>query len=466
VKWLDVLHHLSLRDFKFFDFSAHISINFYRLLLIMQTATIDKLYQCFQNSQGVSTDTRHIEEGMMFFALKGPNFNGNKFAKDALEKGAKYAVVDEAEYATDERFLLVEDVLKALQDMARHHRRQFDIPFLALTGSNGKTTTKELINLVLSKKYKTLATKGNLNNHIGVPLTLLRVDKSTEIAIIEMGANSVGEIAALCQIAEPNHGLITNIGKAHIEGFGGMEGIIRGKSELYDFLIKNEGTIFVNSRQEVLMNMAKRMKEPILYPGKGDFYHCLLLEADPYVVYRSENEQEVHTHLIGTYNFDNIATALCIGKFFDVDEKDANEAITDYVPSNMRSQIVRIGSNTIILDAYNANPTSMEAALQNLEQMDAMRKVAILGDMNELGMDSDEEHRKVGSLVDHLHIDEVYFCGQKIKAALKTHPTGIHVDNRNEMIQILEKKHFDNCVILIKGSRSVGLESVVDFINE
>lgn len=431
----------------------------------MQTATLDQLYACFQNTTGVSTDSRQIEENMMFFALKGPNFNGNQYAQKALERGARYVVVDEEAFATDERCLLVDDGLEALQELARHHRRQFDIPFLALTGSNGKTTTKELLKVVLEKQFKTQATVGNLNNHIGVPLTLLSIKKDTEMAIIEMGANSVGEIAALCKIAEPSHGLITNIGKAHIEGFGGYEGIIRGKSELYEFLIRNQGVIFVNSRQEPLRNMAKRMKNPLFYPDKNDYYHCQFVEADPYVVYKSENGQEVHTHLIGEYNFDNVATALCVGKFFQVDETKANEAIMDYMPSNMRSQIIRKGSNTIILDAYNANPTSMEAALKNFQQMDAMRKVAILGDMNELGQDSEKEHEYIGKILNQLAIDEVYFCGPQMKAALHAHPTGVLVENRDELISIIEKKHFDNCLILIKGSRSIGLESTVDFID-
>ena len=345
----------------------------------------------------VSTDTRNIPEGAIFFALKGPSFNANEFALEALDKGAAFAVIDEETYQKDDRMVLVEDVLQTLQELAQYHRQQLKIPVIGLTGSNGKTTTKELIREVLSQKYKVLATEGNLNNHIGVPLTLLSIDPEIEIAIIEMGANHIGEIARLSEIAQPTHGLITNIGKAHIEGFGGFEGVIRGKSELYHYLIQRGGEVFVNSQDEVLSNMAKRFDKPYFYPAPGDYLTCTLVDADPFVTYENESGTLVKTQLIGTYNFSNIAAAICLGKFFDIPEKEADAAIARYVPTNNRSQIIRKGTNTIILDAYNANPDSMEAALENLKAMKAEDKVVILGDMFELGEESEAEHRRIVS---------------------------------------------------------------------
>ena len=276
---------------------------------------INSLYEKYLQSRKVSTDTRQITPGSVFFALKGPHFNANTFAEEALRAGASYAVVDEKEFVKNERCVLVENSLEALQKLARHHRDQLKIPVIGLTGSNGKTTSKELLNSVLSKKYKTYATKGNLNNQIGVPLTLLAIDQSTEIAIIEMGANHVGEIASLSSIANPTHGFITNIGKAHIGTFGGFDNIIRGKSELYQHLINNKGQVFINSQNLILANMAKRFSSPLFYPGPGDYYHCQLLDADPFIRYRAENDEVVQTQLMGDYNFENIAAALCIGKF-------------------------------------------------------------------------------------------------------------------------------------------------------
>jgi UDP-N-acetylmuramyl pentapeptide synthase len=282
---------------------------------------IQSLYEKYLKSGQVSTDTRQITPGSVFFALKGDKFNANEFAEEALKKGASYAVVDEARFATSNQFILVADVLTALQQLAQHHRAQLKIPVIGLTGSNGKTTSKELVNAVLCKKFKTFATKGNLNNHIGVPLSILAIDASIEIAVIEMGANHLGEIASLCSIANPTHGFITNIGKAHIGTFGGFENIIRGKSELYQHLITTNGTVFINSQNEILANMAKRFKNPLFYPAKGDFFHCELVSADPYIIYTSESGARVQTALMGAYNFENIAAALTIGKFFGVNEK-------------------------------------------------------------------------------------------------------------------------------------------------
>jgi UDP-N-acetylmuramoyl-tripeptide--D-alanyl-D-alanine ligase len=277
---------------------------------------IQNLYQKYRESGKVSTDTRQITPGSVFFALKGDKFNANEFAREALFKGASYAVIDEAKFAADERFIVVENVLETLQKLARYHRDQLTIPIIGLTGSNGKTTSKELLNSVLSKKYKTFATKGNLNNHIGVPLSLLSIDSTIEIAVIEMGANHLGEIALLCSIANPTHGFITNIGKAHIGTFGGFENIIRGKSELYQHLIQQNGVVFINSQNPILANMAKRFKGPLFYPAEGDYYHCEFLGADPFIKIKVESGEEVTTQLIGSYNFENIAAALMYRKIF------------------------------------------------------------------------------------------------------------------------------------------------------
>jgi UDP-N-acetylmuramoyl-tripeptide--D-alanyl-D-alanine ligase len=312
---------------------------------------IQDLYGKYLESSGISTDTRTIPEGSIFFALRGDRFNANEFAKDALVKGAHYAVIDDKKYALSDAYIVVEDVLKTLQQLARIHRDHLKIPVVGLTGSNGKTTSKELLKAVLDCKFRTHATKGNLNNHIGVPLTLLAIDSSVEMAIVEMGANHLGEIALLCEIANPSHGFITNIGKAHVGTFGGFENIIRAKSELYQHLISKDGAVFINSQNQILANMSKRFNSPLFYPAKGDYYHAELIAADPFVRLQAENGDEIKTNLIGGYNFENMAAALCIGKYFGVEETKANQAIADYTPANMRSQVIIKCSNTIILDA-------------------------------------------------------------------------------------------------------------------
>ncbi len=424
---------------------------------------IEALYQYFLKSRKVSTDTRKIEPDSIFFALKGPNFNANEFAAEALKKGASLAVIDEEKYKTDDRFFLVDDVLSSLQALANHHRQQLNIPIIGLTGSNGKTTSKELVANVLSKKFKICATKGNLNNHIGVPLTLLSIAEDHDIAIVEMGANHVGEIAALCKIAEPTHGFITNIGKAHIEGFGGFEGIIRGKSELYQHLILTNGTVWINSQNEILSNMAKRFENPYFYPASNDYYHCKFIDASPYVRIETENQQ-VQTQLIGSYNFENIAVALCIGKFFEVPALEAEQAVKDYNPSNNRSQIIKKGSITIILDAYNANPSSMEKALENLEAMSVGEKAVILGDMKELGETSTQEHEQVGKLLSQMSLSKIFLYGPEIEPAKSHIPSAFHTINKSELSEMISKQSFDNTTILIKGSRSMGLETLLEYV--
>ncbi|HZB13834.1 MAG TPA: UDP-N-acetylmuramoyl-tripeptide--D-alanyl-D-alanine ligase [Chryseolinea sp.] len=426
--------------------------------------TIKELYDKFQQSGKVSTDTRQISAGSIFFALKGDKFNANTFALQALEKGALYSVVDEKEYANNERCILVDDVLETLQQLARYHRDQLNIPVIGLTGSNGKTTSKELLNSVLSKKYKTYATKGNLNNHIGVPLTLLAIDKTVEIAVVEMGANHLGEIALLCSIANPSHGFITNIGRAHIGMFGGFENIIRAKSELYQHLIENGGIVFINSQNEILANMAKRFKQPIFYPATNDYYHGELISADPFVQVRAENGTHLQTKLIGSYNFENIMSALCIGKYFDVPADAANEAVEQYEPGNMRSQMVKKGTNTIILDAYNANPSSMQAAVENLAAMKTDRKVVILGDMFELEDEAEKEHKLLGQLLRKKKFDQVYLCGKLFKSALAEIPAAKYFEDKTSLIENLKKNPVSDSIILVKASRGIGLETIVEYL--
>ncbi len=423
---------------------------------------IENLYYLFSKCGAVCTDTRAIVPGSIFFALKGPKFNANAFAEEALAKGAAYAVIDDINFKKDERYILVEDTLKTLQKLARYHRDKLDIPVIGLTGSNGKTTSKELLNAVLSKRYKTYATKGNLNNHIGVPLTLLSIDYTIEIAIIEMGANHVGDIEELCSYCDPTIGFITNIGKAHIGEFGGFQNIIKGKTELYKHLLGNLGAVFINSQNPILAPFAADFDYPYFYPGPQDFYHCEFIEANPFVRVRAENGEVLTTRLTGTYNFENIAVALCLGVYFGVDPIMANEAVQTYEPSNMRSQIINKGTNTIILDAYNANPTSMEAAIINLSKINANRKVAILGDMFELGDDAAAEHKRIGELLKELNINEAYVVGGLMKSAREVNAAIKHVETKQELIELLAKQPITGATILVKASRGIGLETIVD----
>jgi UDP-N-acetylmuramoyl-tripeptide--D-alanyl-D-alanine ligase len=425
---------------------------------------IASLYKLYLKSGKVSTDTRQIAPGSLYFSIKGPKYNANAFAQEAIAKGASYAVVDEKEYVIGEQTILVPDGLTALQQLATYHRDQLKIPVIGLTGSNGKTTSKELLNAVLSKKFRTLATKGNLNNHIGVPLTILSIDSSVEIAIIEMGANHVGEIALLSSIAKPTHGFITNIGKAHIGTFGGFENIIRGKSELYQHLITQDGVVFINSQNPILANMEKRFKNPIFYPATGDYYQCQLISADPFIKIETEERTILNTQMIGSYNFENIAAALCIGKYFGVEPAKAEQAVVEYVPGNMRSQIIQKGTNTIILDAYNANPSSMQAAVESLAGMKAKSKVAIVGDMYELEEEAEKEHRNMGKLLQEKKFHSVYLCGALIRAAKDECPAAHYFETRELLIDELKKNPLTDSTVLVKASRGMGLEGVVLFL--
>ncbi|WP_428655222.1 UDP-N-acetylmuramoyl-tripeptide--D-alanyl-D-alanine ligase [Runella sp.] len=426
--------------------------------------TIPQLYDYFRTCTGVSTDTRQIKEGCLFVALRGDKFDGNGYAKDALEKGAKYAIVDNSDVVVDNRYLLVENSLEALQQLAAYHRKQLSIPVIGLTGSNGKTTTKELIAAVLSKKFRTYATKGNLNNHIGVPLTLLAIDETYEIAVVEMGANHQKEIALLSSIAQPTHGLITNVGKAHLEGFGGVEGVKRGKGELYDWLIESGGTVFVNGINATLVEMADQRSFSKRITYLAGIESPILLEDSPLVIYQDVEGNLVQTHLMGRYNFENIAVALAIGNYFGVPNDLANEAVADYNPTNNRSQIIQKGDNTIIMDAYNANPSSMSAAIENFGRLKAERKMVILGDMLELGEESPEEHLALGKLVAQQQFDVVILAGKLMQDALPALPKAYYFPDKFSLHNWIVDHPQKNTYVLIKGSRGMGLETVVPYL--
>ena len=427
--------------------------------------SIAELYQKFKTCSGFSTDTRKIGENVMFFALKGDKFNANSFAQEALAKGAKYVVIDEAAFATDERCILVSDVLYTLQKLANFHRQHLNIPFVGMTGSNGKTTSKELVAAVLSKKFKTYYTKGNLNNHIGVPLTLLGIDESYEIAVIEMGANHQGEIRDLCTICEPTHGFITNIGKAHLEGFGGIEGVKKGKGELFDFLEKSGRTVFVNNKSEVIVTMAstRKFKERFDYLIASD-EQVTMLQDSPLVIF-SANDKTYTTHLPGSYNFENIAAALAIGSYFGVPSDLANEAVAEYNPDNNRSQIIEKGTNSILLDAYNANPSSMSASIQNFINLKTNKqKVVILGDMLELGEEAPVEHQAIGELIAKGNFALVILFGELMASALVSLPNAFYFTDKFSLHNWLIDKGLQNSYILIKGSRGVSLETTLQFL--
>ena len=418
----------------------------------MKTAT---LYNLYQQHFLVDTDTRNIRKNTIFFALKGDNFNGNTFAEQALKLGASYAVVDEKDFQTNDRILLVADVLKALQELANFHRKQLHIPIIGLTGSNGKTTTKELIHVVLSKKFNTVATKGNLNNHIGVPLTLLSMTNKTELGIVEMGANHQKEIEFLCSICEPDFGYITNFGKAHLEGFGGVEGVIKGKSELYSFLKANQKTAFINADDAIQVEKTKEIKS-VSFNTEG----IRFLEVNPFVKL-SYRDTTIQSNLIGKYNFTNIAAAITMGTYFKISETAIKEAIESYVSTNNRSQILTTKHNTIILDAYNANPSSMQVALENFDTLKAPSKVVILGDMFELGKESAYEHQAIIDAATAFNFDETYFIGENFNIAKTNKP---QFKTYQAFEDFLKKNPLKNRSILIKGSRGMRLERILEFI--
>ncbi|MBK9935874.1 MAG: UDP-N-acetylmuramoyl-tripeptide--D-alanyl-D-alanine ligase [Cytophagaceae bacterium] len=424
---------------------------------------IEELYQKFKISKGVTTDTRKIGAGQLFFALKGEKFNANEFALQALEAGAAFSVIDEENYATDPRCILVNDVLETLQKLANFHRKTFDIPVIGLTGSNGKTTNKELLTRVLSKKFRVHATKGNLNNHIGVPLTLLEMPTDTEMAVIEMGANHQKEIEMLCGICEPTHGFITNLGKAHLEGFGGEEGVRKGKGELFDFLKNNRGTAFVNQTDEKVVSLAKEKNMMLVVYYGADEFSLKMTAESPTVSFQIPESEDIYTtHIGGKYNFDNMQTAFSVGRFFGVSHTDAAQAIADYNPDNNRSQVIEKGSNSYLMDAYNANPSSMAASVKNFGNLKTEKqKVVILGDMFELGEYSQAEHSALGKLVSEQDFEIVVLYGENMKHALAHLPKAYYFTDKFSLHNWLIEKAFANTYFLVKGSRGVGLESVL-----
>jgi UDP-N-acetylmuramoyl-tripeptide--D-alanyl-D-alanine ligase len=419
------------------------------------------LHSLFLNSKGVTTDTRTVEPGKIFFALKGENFNGNAFAAKALEDGAAYAVIDDIAYDNNAQCILVADALETLQDLATYHRQKMNIPVIGITGSNGKTTTKELMRDVLAKKYHTLATKGNLNNHIGVPLSLLEITTEHQVAIIEMGANHVEEIAMLSRISQPDFGLITNIGQAHIGEFGGQENIIKGKCELYDHLHSKPGIAFVDSSSDILMDKSRGIERIIYGEGDQSKTPCHLISADPFLTF-SWMGRQVETALIGDYNLSNIAAAIAVGIHFEVTIDDIQSAISEYIPDNNRSQLLVKKSTRIIMDAYNANPNSMEVALDNLNKMSAKKKLVILGDMLELGELSDNAHQSLIAKVEAQGLDYV-FVGPLFKSM--SNGAAMFYEDTAAAAKALAEYDFSDTLVLIKGSRGIRLERLLEVIS-
>lgn len=418
---------------------------------------IEQLHKEFLASSGVCTDTRKIKKDCLFIALKGENFNGNTFANEAIKKGAYKVIIDEESFQNNHT-ILVDDCLQTFQKLASFHREYLKIPIISLTGSNGKTTTKELINAVLSEKFKTTATQGNLNNHIGVPLTLLSMDKTTEIGIVEMGANHLHEIESLCEIAQPDYGYITNFGKAHLEGFGGIEGVIKGKSEMYTYLKKHSKTVFVNGTDNKQLELTKDLNRVVF-----DEHIIQLKDATNEVKVLFKNN-EIQSNLVGLYNFNNIAAAIAIGDFFKVSVQQIKNGIENYIPQNNRSQRIEKNGHHIIMDAYNANPTSMMAALLNFKQTKAADKILILGDMFELGAEAQKEHEHVASFLKENPFATVYLLGENF---FRTNSEAVHIQKYKTFDDF--KKHFNvseinSSFFLIKGSRGMALERVLEML--
>jgi UDP-N-acetylmuramoyl-tripeptide--D-alanyl-D-alanine ligase len=428
---------------------------------------IPVLYAHYLKHRSISTDTRNITAGCLFFALKGENFNAHTFVEQALQLGASYVVIDEAAFQLDERCLLVDDVLTALQELAKHHRRQLNIPVIGLTGSNGKTTTKELLKAVLAEKYNTFATKGNLNNHIGVPLSILSIHKEVEIAVVEMGANHQREIEFLCEIAQPTHGLITNIGMAHLDGFGGFEGVKKGKAELYAYLKQNNGTVFIYRNNPYLLEMsAAAGLANIIYYGTapGDKISGKLLSTDPLIELSWSSDGQTYqtqANLTGAYNFENILAAICVGDFFGLSPDEINHGLAHYFPNNNRSQLQKTEKNTLICDFYNANPSSMVAAIHNLSGLTAVHKTAILGDMFELGAESAAQHQLIVEKAVSANINQLIFIGNHFSAFKDQHPGARFFENPAAAATYLTEQPLSNSLVLLKGSRGMALEQLM-----
>jgi UDP-N-acetylmuramoyl-tripeptide--D-alanyl-D-alanine ligase len=431
--------------------------------------TSEQLYDIYLQHPSIQTDTRKLKAGDLFFALKGENFNGNQFASKAIELGAAYAIIEEKEYEVEGKTLVVDDVLSTLQQLALHHRKHFSIPFLAITGSNGKTTTKELIHAVLSTTYKTYTTEGNLNNHIGVPLTILNIRKDAEMAVIEMGANHRGEIASYCNYALPTYGLITNCGKAHLEGFGGVEGVRKGKGELFDFIRDHNGAAFFMSDYDYLHQMSRGIDTLFTYGTNNADIVGEVSQNNPFlqVSFTKGLNRLIKTNLVGDYNLPNILAAAAVGKYFKVSDQNIQKAIEHYTPTNSRSQMVQIDSNKVILDAYNANPSSMKAAIENFAHLQtgdstaAASKILVLGAMAELGPESIEEHKTLLNEIAKYRWNEVLLVGGDfLKIAHPYHK----FTNATEAGTWIKEHHPENSYLLVKGSRSMGMEKVMEYL--
>ena len=429
----------------------------------------ETLYSHYLEHPQISTDTRNIARDCIFFALKGDNFNANEFAAQAIQKGAAFAVVDEEQYVKNERCLLVDDALTALQDLARHHRKQLNIPVIGLTGSNGKTTSKELINAVLAERYKTFATFGNLNNHIGVPLSILSIGSEVQIAVIEMGANHQKEIELLCSIAQPTHGIITNVGMAHLDGFGGFEGVKKGKAELYAYLKENHGYTFINRNNPYLIEMSSAAGlNKLIYYGteNGNTIKGALKSSDPFIEVEWTNHDvatTVKTNLTGSYNFENILAAICIGDFFDMEADQINAGLAGYQPKNNRSQLTKTERNTVICDFYNANPSSMAAALNNVSALSSEQKVAILGDMFELGPESAIQHQLIAKQAIESGFNVVILIGKHFYA-FKDAFAATFFETPAEAATYLQQNPVNNSLVLLKGSRGMKLENLLQYL--
>ncbi len=426
---------------------------------------IASIYHNYVKEHQVNTDSRAIQKGDIFIALKGDHFDGNRYAAQALEKGAVLAIIDNPDYLT-EQCELVPDTLIFLQELAKYHRKQLSIPILGITGTNGKTTTKELCHAVLSKRFNTVATQGNLNNHIGVPLTLLRMDEKTEFGIVEMGANHIGEIKALCAIANPDFGIITNIGHAHLEGFGSYENIIHAKKELYNHIFWNDGKVFVNAADELLMMMTKH-HDRMSYGKEGGLLKGEIKQSIPYLVYTLKTEKGdlyIRTKLTGGYNFDNAMAASAVGFYFGVDPLDIQQAIENYRPANLRSQLIQTERNTIILDAYNANPSSMKASVTNFSEMQADRKIAILGEMLELGSESEQAHQTLLDLAVQCHFDQLILVGNNFEHCRNKFNFITCFKDTDALIKHLKQHPLSSSYIFIKGSRGNKLERIVEYL--
>lgn len=424
--------------------------------------SIEQLYDIYKQYPSVQTDTRKLKTGDFFFALKGDNFNGNSFAQKAVDAGAAYAVIDEAAFEISGKTILVDDVLTSLQQLARYHREQFNIPFLAITGSNGKTTTKELIHAVLSSSIKTYTTEGNLNNHIGVPLTILKIKQDAQMAVIEMGANHLKEIASYCKYTLPTHGLITNCGKAHLEGFGSIEGVRKGKGELFDHLRANNGTAFAMWDYEYLHEMSKGISEIVTYGTASADIEGSIIKSEPYLaveISKGADTGIIQTQLVGDYNFPNVLAAVSVGKHFGIPDDKIKSAIENYSPSNSRSQLVEKGTNKIILDAYNANPSSMKLAIENFANIRNENKVVMLGSMAELGNESLEEHKNIVELLQQNKWKQVVLVGGDF---LKVDHPYLKFETSLQLQDWFQQQHFENTYILIKGSRSMQMEKVIE----